>query len=124
MPDFSWDPYDFLDILGVLPVEEEYGVAYRYEVDRRPLSLALTIWPFDGDVELAIRCEGVSEPVVHLNLLDCPGARVIAEKRGKYIEFAAAKLFAGRYDNARPAPYGFRLRIEPSLQVTTFSYDI
>ena len=124
MPDFSWEPLDFLDALGVVPVGEEYGISYSYVVDRKPLNLTLTIWPLSGEVELKIRCEGVSEPVVFLNLLSSPGARVIDDKRGKYIEFAAANLFAGRYDNTHPAPYGFRLWVEPNFQVTTFSYDV
>jgi hypothetical protein len=124
MPEFSWEPLDFLDALGVVPVGEEYGISYSYSVDREPLSLALTIWPIAGDVQLAIRCKGVVEPIVFLNLLGSPGARVVTAKNGKFIEFAAANLFAGRYDNTRPAPCGFRLLLEPNWQVTAFSYDV
>lgn len=76
MPEFSWEPLDFLDALEVVPVGEEYGKSYSYSVDRKPLSLALTIWPMAGDVELSIRCERMTEPVVLLNLVSSPGARV------------------------------------------------
>jgi hypothetical protein len=124
MPEFSWEPLDFLDALGVVPVGEEYGISYGYSVDSKPLSLTLMIWPMAGDVELTIRCEGMAEPVVLLSLLSSPGARVVTGKDGKFIEFAAANLFAGRYDITRPAPFGFRLRLEPSWQVTAFSYDV
>jgi len=124
MPEFSWEPLDFLDALGVVPVEEEDGISYKYQVDRHPLIVTLMIWPLAGDIELTMRCEGVSEPVVILNLLSSPGARVVNAKDGKLIEFAAANLFSGRYDNTRHAPYGFRLWVEPSLQVTTFSYGV
>lgn len=82
------------------------------------------MWPMAGDVELAVRCEGVSEPVILLNLLGSPGARVVSGKGGKFIEFAAANLLAGRYDITWPAPYGFRLRLQPSWQITAFSYDV
>ena len=123
MSAFAWEPLDFLDVLGVGPVEEDSAISYRYTLDQGPLHLTLTIWPMQGDVELALRCQGFNEPVIHLNLLNCPGARIVDDKRGKYIEFAAANLFAGRYDNSRPAPYGFRLRVEPSFQVTAYSYD-
>ena len=116
MPEFSWEPLDFLDAFGVVPVGEEYGISYSYSVDRQPLNLSLTVWPMAGDVELAIRCEGLAEPVVLLNLLGSPGARVVTAKNGKFIEFAAANLFAGRYDNTRPPPYGFRLQLEPNWQ--------
>jgi hypothetical protein len=77
-----------------------------------------------GDVELAIRCEGMAAPVILLNLLGSPGARVVTAKDGKFIEFAAANLFAGRYDITRPASYGFRLQLELHWQVTAFSYDV
>ncbi|MFZ6686767.1 hypothetical protein ACO0K0_03335 [Undibacterium sp. SXout11W] len=59
-----------------------------------------------------------------MNLLGSPGARVVTGKDGKFIEFAAANLFVGRYDITDPAPYGFRLRLEPNWQVTAFSYDV
>lgn len=124
MTRLCWEPLDFLDFLGVVPVETEFGLSYSYVVDQRPLTLALTLWPLDGDVEVAIRCAGMREPIVHLNLLSCPGARVVDDKRGKYIEFAAANLFSGRFHTAQPSPYGFRLRIEPNLQISTFSFDI
>lgn len=124
MPEFSWEPLDFLDALGVAPTGEEDGISYSYLVHRGPLTLALTIWVLDGDVGLEIRCEGMNEPIVQVNLLSSPGARVINDKRGKYIEFAAANLFTGRYDNTRPAPYGFRLFVEPNLQLTTVSYNV
>jgi hypothetical protein len=124
MPEFSWEPLDFLNALGVVPVEEEYGVSYTYPVDRDPLSMTLTIWPFNCDVELAIRCKGLQEPVIYLKLIDSPGARVAEVKGQKFIEFAAANLFTGRYDHTAPAPYGFRLWLEPHLQVTTFSYNL
>jgi hypothetical protein len=124
MPEFSWEPLDFLDALGVIPIEEEDGISYSYQVDRSPLTVSLMIWPLAGDVELAVRCAGVSTPIVLLNLLNSPGARVVSAKDGKFIEFAAANMFSGRYDNTRPAPYGFRLWVEPELKVTTFSYDV
>ncbi|OWY29024.1 hypothetical protein CEJ42_12630 [Herbaspirillum robiniae] len=66
----------------------------------------------------------MAEPVIHLQLIDCPGARVINDKRGKFIEFSAANLFTGRYDTTSPAPYGFRLHLQPQLQVTTFAYAV
>lgn len=124
MTRFCWEPLDFLDILGVAPVEADFGISYSYVVDQLPLTLSLKIWPLDGDVEVAIRCAGMRDPVIHLNLLSCPGARVIGDKRGKYIEFAAANLFSGRFHDAQAAPYGFQLRIEPNLQISTFSYDV
>ncbi|WP_295993979.1 hypothetical protein, partial [Rugamonas sp.] len=108
--------------IGQAPCSPLYAV--KIELLELTLSLTLMIWPMAGDVELAIRCEGIAELVVLLNLLGSSGARVVTGKDGKFIEFAAANLFAGRYDISRPVPYGFRLRLEPSCQLTAFSYDV
>lgn len=124
MPNFSWEPLDFLEALEVVPVEEEYGISYRYLVMRGSVFLQLSIWPLDGDVELLLSCEGMVEPLIRLNLLECPGARVIRDHQGASIEFSAAKSFGGRYDHADAPPYGFRLQVQPFIQVTTFSYPV
>lgn len=122
MPLFSWEPLDFLEALEVVPTEEEYGVSYRYLLQRAPISLDLTIWPLTGDVSLLLASEGAAEPLLHLNLLESPGARVVRSKQGTFIEFAAALLFEGRYDHSDAPPYGFCLQVQPYIQVTTFSY--
>jgi hypothetical protein len=124
MPNFSWEPLDFLEVLNVVPIEEEYGISYRYVVSRTPVVLCLTIWPLSCDVELLINYEGVAEPIVRLNLLDCPGARVVREDCRTHIEFSTANMFNGRYDCADAPPYGFRLQIQPSIQLSTFSYPV
>jgi hypothetical protein len=124
MPNFSWEPLDFLEALEVTPIEEEYGISYRYLVSRAPVFLSLTIWPLNCDVELLLKNEGITEPLLRLNLLDCPGARVVRDDCRTYIEFSAAKLFEGRYDCADAPPYGFRLQIQPFIQVSTFSYPV
>ena len=124
MPNFSWEPLEFLEALEVVPVEEEFGFSFRYLLSRQPVSLELTIWPFDGDVELLLRCEGMTQPLMHLNLLECPGARVVRGRQGTSIEFSAAKSFGGRYDHVDAPPYGFRLQVQPFIQVTTFSYPV
>jgi len=121
---FSWEPLDFLEALEVAPVEEEYGVSYRYLLSRGPIRLDLAIWPMSGDVLLFLFCEGAAEPLVHLNLLESPGARVVRDHRGTSIEFSAALLFEGRYNHGDAPPYGFRLQVQPFIQVTTFSYPI
>ncbi|MFC5478844.1 hypothetical protein [Massilia suwonensis] len=122
MPEFSWEPLDFLEALEVVPIEKEYGISFRYLFAREAYSLDLTIHPMAGDVALLITCAGMTEPLVRLDLLDCPGARVIQDKRGTAIEFSAAKLLERRYDHADAPPYGFRLQLKPFVQLTTFNY--
>lgn len=122
MPEFSWEPLDFLDVLGVVPQEEEFGVSYHYAIIREHLRLELTVWVYNSDVDLSIYVRPQEQPVIRLNLLGCPGARVVNDKRGKFIEFAAANLLSGRFDAETAPPYGFRLWVEPAIRVEPFAY--
>lgn len=123
MPEFAWEPLEFLEALGVVP-EEEDGISYYYVVPRADLSLELTVWPMSADVALSLFAASQPEPIACLNLLNCPGARVVSDKRGKFIEFAGANLFVGRYDRTAPAPYGIRVWVDPYLQIVPFAYEI
>lgn len=124
MPQFAWEPLEFMETLGVAPDEEEDGTSYHYVVMRADLRLELTVWPMSADVALSICSASQAEPLVKFNLLNCPGARIVSDKRSKFIEFAGANLFVGRYDPTAPAPYGFRVWVDPYLQVEPYAYDI
>lgn len=122
MPELVWEPVDFLDLLGVAPDVEEYGVSFHYVVHRQELRLELRVCPMSGDVTVVVYCSTQLQPVINLSLLDCPGARVVDDKRGRFIEFAAANLFTGRFDNTVPAPYGFTVQVDPFIQISPYSY--
>lgn len=124
MPELAWDPLAFLDALGVAPVEDEEGICYQYKAHRQGVTLELKVWPLDGDVSIELTCERQVQPLLKVNLLGCPAARVLHEKRGQYIEFAAAKAFGSRYDETSAAPYGFRLWLDPFIQVEPFTYPV
>ena len=122
--EFHWEPLDFMELLGCAPkVDGEYGFSYEYQVDRGALQLTITIWPMDCEVQLSVHAASQSEPLIHLRLIGTPGARVVNDKRGKFIEFAAANLFAGRFDLTAPAPYGFRVWAIPYLKVEPYAYE-
>lgn len=124
MPELAWNPVDVLDALEVVPLEGEYGTSYLYRVERKGIDLELAIYPLESDVSIKIRCGQQPEPVISLQLLECQAARVVQNKRGKYIEFAAPKAFSGRFDETSAAPYGFRLWVQPFFQIEPFSYPI
>jgi hypothetical protein len=124
MSEFVWEPLGFIEALGVLPVANEEGTCYLYKVLRQGLTLDLTVWPLDGDVCIELTCAQQRQPLLKVNLLSCPSARVLRDKHGQYIEFAATKAFAGRYDETSAAPYGFRLWLDPFVQVEPFSYPV
>jgi len=52
MPQFAWDPQEFLESLGVVPTEAEYGLSYHYQVERIGIRLELTVWPLNPDVSI------------------------------------------------------------------------
>ena len=122
MPELVWEPVDFLDLLGVAPDVEEYGVSFHYVVHRQELRLEVRVWPMSGDVTVVVYCSTQLQPVINLSLLDCPGARVVDDKRGRFIEFAGANLFTSRFDNTVSAPYGFRVQVDPFVRVSPYSY--
>lgn len=122
MPALAWNPVDVLDLLEVVPVEGEYGTSYLYRLERSGVRLELAVYPCDGDVSLKISCGHQSEPFINLQLLECQAVRVVQDKRGRCMEFSAPKAFAGRYDESSAAPYGFRLWVQPYLQVEPYSY--
>ena len=124
MAELSWEPVEFLEVLGVVPQEGEYGTSFHYVVPHAYQRLELTVWPLNADVSFSIYVHDQVAPIFKINLLDCPGARVVQDKRGKFIEFAAANIFSGRFDNTVPAPYGFRLWLDPHLQVEPYAYSI
>jgi hypothetical protein len=47
---------------------------------------------------------------------------VVNDKKGKFIEFAAANLFLDRFDLTTPAPYGFRVWADPYIKVEPYAY--
>jgi hypothetical protein len=91
-------------------------------LERRGIRLQLSVYPLDCDVSIKITCGQQEAPVVNLRLIDVPAARVIEDKQGRYIEFAGAKAFAGRYDETSAPTYGFRLWVSPILQIEPFAY--
>lgn len=122
MPALVWNPVDFLDVLETVPLEGEYGISFTYRMARSNFVLEMAIFPLVGDVSILITCGQQEQPVLKMNLLDCPAARVVHDKRGTHIEFAGANAFTGRFDESSAAPFGFRLQVKPFVQIEPFSY--
>ncbi|HVF43797.1 MAG TPA: hypothetical protein VM936_12330 [Pyrinomonadaceae bacterium] len=122
MREFVWNRYEFIECLGVLPeVDEEFGTCHTFRVERDGLRLELSVSQYDGDVYLSLYREGVGPPVFTMGLIACEGARYVRDKLGDFLEFAPAKCFGRRYDGERPAPFGFRVSVDPHIRVEPFS---
>jgi hypothetical protein len=124
MPPLAWNPVDFLEVLDVVPVEGECGTSYVYRLTRNEVRVELAVYPFESDIALKIYFGQQSTPVINLQLLDCPAARVVRDKQGDCIEFAAANAFSGRHDETTAARYGFRFRVRPFVQVEPYTYPV
>jgi hypothetical protein len=115
-----WNEIDFLTYLEVEPVIGEYEIEYRYEVLQSPLRLLLSVFHLAGDIYISIFCDHLELAVIDFAIRDCPGARVVNDDRGNYIEFAAANCFTCRYDGESVIPYGVRLFVRPQIRVMLF----
>jgi hypothetical protein len=116
-----WNPYQFIECLGVLPVVEEGETSHLFRVEKDGLRLELTVFQYAGDVYPDLYRDGIGEAVFKLRLLDCPGAGYVAGKDGsEQLEFAAAGSFGSRYDGAAPIPMGCRVAVNPHLRIELF----
>ncbi|WP_434607318.1 hypothetical protein [Pseudomonas sp. R1-7] len=97
MPQLIWDPYDLFAVLGVIPSHDEYETSHQYLIEQGSLRLELTIWQYDSDVEIQMWEASLPKPIIKYTLLGCPGIRVVNDKRGTFVEFAASNAFTGRY---------------------------
>lgn len=122
MPQLVWEPLDFLDVLGVAPEVADYETSHKYVISQPPVRLEITLWQYDGDVQLHLFVAPFEHPVVRYAMLGCPGARVVNDKRGQFLEFAAANTFTGRYDGYSVIPYGLRVWVKPQVCLEPFVY--
>ena len=122
MTQLVWEPVDLLSMLGVAPAVGEHETSHQYVVEQGPARLQLTIWQYDSDVEVLLSVAPLPDPVLRYSMLGCPGIRAINDKRGNFLEFAAANTFTGRYDGYSVVPYGLRLWIEPQIVLEPFSH--
>lgn len=123
MPALIWDPFDLFNVLGAIPVEGEHGTFHRYVVEQDSVTLQLTVWQFEADVDIQLWAAPLPDPIIRYTMLGCPGIRVVDDKRGRFLEFAAANTFTGRYDGYSVIPYGLRLWVSPQIFLEPFTYS-
>lgn len=122
MPLLTWNPFDLIAVLGVFPSLDEFETSHRYVIEQGTVRLKLTIWQYDSDVEIQVSEASLPNPIIKYTMLGCPGIRVVDDKRGKFLEFAASNTFTGRYDGYSVIPYGLRLWVEPQILLEPFTY--
>jgi hypothetical protein len=118
---FSWDQTAFIEILGVIPVvTHEFGADYAFKVRHPSLTLTIGINEDMGDCSVLLHCPGRESPIFSAVYLGSPGAHVVRDERGYFIEIGAAGSFSGSYDSSQPLRHGLRIWVEPQVFVETF----
>ena len=121
MPEFVWNETDFIECLGVIPTVEEHGMAHHFVTHRNGLRLELSVYQYDAQVWFSLYREESSHPLFRVGFENSPGARLVRNRNSQdYIEFAAAKIFGGRYDGASVIPMGIRLSVDPDFNIQFF----
>ncbi len=125
MQTFSWDPADVIDLFNSSPIPaEDFWDAHLYIKERHSLRIELKIWPGLADVDIKLyQLTDQAEPIFSMRMTNCPGARVVQDKRGEFMEFAATSIFSDSYSSVDVPKYGFRLWIDPYIKVEPFKYD-
>jgi len=115
-----WNPYEFIECLGVLPETDEDETYHSFEVKKDGLRLHLSVFQYACDIYVDLYREGIDAPAFSAKLLECEGARYISDRDGERLEFAPAKSFVNRYDGESLISYGVRVAVNPHIKVELF----
>jgi hypothetical protein len=97
MPELQWDELDFLECLGVVPEEGEYGTSYAYKLERNGLRLELSLWPFESMAGFSLYRETDALALFTFALAVRGNIRRVNDKRGDYLEFTNCIVVADRF---------------------------
>ena len=48
MPDFRWQPYEFIEFFGAAPEIDDYETSHRVVGDDNTVTLELTVWKYES----------------------------------------------------------------------------
>ncbi len=115
-----WDETDLIECLEVVPEVEHDSIWHRYLIEKHRLKLEILLFQYDGDVSFKIMSDDVEVPIFSMTLKDCAGIKYTKEEKSEFLEFAHSKCFESRYDGEAAIPFGVRVRVNPSIQVSVF----
>lgn len=121
MPQLVWNQYDLIEFFAVLPEVDEYETGDHFTVWRNGLRLLLSIYQYDAEIWCSLYRGESPESLFTIRMIDCPGVRLVRNPKGSdCLEFAAAKVFGGRYDGESKMPMGLRLTVDPDFKIELF----
>lgn len=116
---FTWDQTAFVELLCVMPTRsDDHGADYTFVVEQSPLTLTIGLNEVTGDCSVLLHCVG--NEIFRAIYLGSPGARVVLDGRGHFLELGAPGSFAGPYDARQPLAQGLRVYLNPHLRVELF----
>lgn len=112
MPKFTdeWDRTDLIEVLEVLPDEEEHGTAFVVESDRQGLRLWLDHYEPRADIELSV--EGCEQPAFSIEFW-FDEAVPSRDRVGEYVAFYGARMEL----LSEPA-FQLCVRVDPHIRVS------
>jgi hypothetical protein len=121
MPKLVWNETDLIECLGVLPEIDEGATGHHFTVYRDGLKLLLSVYQYSAEVWLSLLRSEAQDSLITIRMIDCTGARYVKNRRDRdYLEFAAAKVFGGRYDGESAILMGLRLTVDPDFKIELF----
>ncbi|MEJ2612702.1 MAG: Ypar14, super integron cassette [Candidatus Thiodiazotropha sp.] len=116
-----WDETDVLTVLEVSPKVETDGIWHKYVVEKEGIQLDILIYQYDGDVRFELVNTRNGKNIFAMQLIDCQGILRTLDNTGEYLEFAPSKCFGTRYDGEQSIPYGVRVYVNPSINLSLYS---
>ncbi|MBN9121544.1 MAG: hypothetical protein J0I06_20745 [Planctomycetes bacterium] len=126
MPLLDWKELDFVQVLSVLPADED-GVQYTFDVSKGGARLVLDVWPYESAVGISLWAGASSEPITDL-VAFVRGPAVRRETReSEWIELRDVVITPSRFsylelgdpfDHERfPAGFPVRICATPQIRV-------
>ncbi len=116
---FVWDEVAILEFFGVLPEEsDEFGRDLVFDVGEPQVRLKFGVNVDTGDCSVVVETSGLR--VFEAVYLASPGAQVVNDKRGHFLEIGAPGSVEASYDGGKPFVSGLRITLEPHIHVTHF----
>ncbi len=98
---------------------DEFGNA-TYVFRGEPVSFTLHCSTFDGDATIIANLAGQEAPLIKIGLTGCPDAKVLSDKRGKYVEFVGQSSLEDSRRGTIRKILGFRVFFGPTPMIEVF----
>ena len=117
MPNQPFD-LELMQLADACDADEFGNTTYVFRGD--PVSFTLHYDTFDGDATIIATIAGQEEPLIKIGLTGCPDAKVVSDKRGKYVEFVGQSSLEDSRRGTIHKMLGFRVFIAPTRRIEVF----